>query len=204
LYVPPSYDGRELFPLIVFLHGFSDRGSDGRGHTKVGLAPAIRRAEKSSQAFNYLALFPQSQSGSWWAGSADGELVMKEIAAVEKKYAVDPSRIYLTGHSSGGIGTWNLAQEYPARWAAIVPVAADAYPPGAASVSHIPCWCFHGSADRVFPVERARQMVQALKDAGGQPRYTEYPRLDHNIWRSVYVMPELYEWLAQQRLRPRS
>ncbi|HTU88589.1 MAG TPA: hypothetical protein VMF69_00695 [Gemmataceae bacterium] len=202
LYVPPTYDKDKLTPLMVFLHGTHEKGTDGRAQLKVGLAQAIWRSLKvpGTRPFNFLALFPQSRSGSWMADSPDGDLVMAEIADVEKNYAVDPARIYLTGHSSGGTGTWGLAMKYPNRWAAIVPVCGYPNFSSASTISHIPCWCFHGTADGTIPVTVPQQMIQALKDAGGKPRYTELPGLFHNIWRNVYIMPELYEWLEKQRL----
>lgn len=207
VYVPPAYDRRASYPLLVFLHGFSDRGRDGRAHLKVGLAPAIRLMEKApaERPFRFFALFPQSRSGSWLADSLDGRMVMEQIAAVEKRYAIDRKRIYLSGHSSGGVGTWNLATTYPDRWAAIVPVCGAAAFSDPSAIAQIPCWCFHGEADRIFRVQDARLTMKLLKEAGGHPRYTEFPGLEHNIWRKVYVLPELYDWLAQQRLSaPRS
>jgi predicted peptidase len=199
--VPPTYDGCDPFPLIVFLHGTHEKGRDGRAQLKVGLGPATRRSLHVAGAppFNFLALFPQSRTGNWHADWPGGELVLEELADVEKQYNVDPDRVYLTGHSGGGDGTWSQAAAHPDRWAAIVPVCGDGNPRDAPRIKHIPCWCFHGRTDRTTTVESVRGVIRALKEAGGKPRYTEFDRLDHNIWRQVYAMPELHDWLAAQR-----
>jgi len=201
LYVPPNYTGREALPLLVFLHGRDERGRDGHKQVNIGLGAIIRRhlEEKGAPPFDFLVMFPHNESDMWAGPSSDSDLVIEEIDDVLSNYAVDVSRIYLTGHSSGGTGTWALAAKYPDRWAAIVPVGSSADPSIAAKIAQLPCWCFHGEADRVTSVKIARKMVDALRQQGGRPRYTEFLHLEHNIWGKVYAMPELYQWLAQQR-----
>src|SRR5206468_3124323 len=112
-----------------------------------------------------------------------------------KEYKVDPKRVYLTGLSMGGYGTWSLATAYPDRWAAIVPVCGAGNPEKAYRLKHVPCWCFHGDDDKAVPVRRSRDMILALKLAGGQPRYDEYAGVGHNSWDQAYGTPELYDWL---------
>ena len=99
---------------------------------------------------------------------------------MQKEYKIDDKRIYLTGLSMGGFGTWSLAAKYPDRWAAIVPFCGGGDPAKAKEIKDIPCWCFHGDADQAVPVRASREMVEALKAAGGKPKYTEYPGVGHN------------------------
>ena len=195
LFVPYDYQGDKPYPLIVFLHGSGEGGTDGKRSAQVGLGPAVRKQEKT---FPFLVVFPQSRSHEWKADSEDAKRAMGILDDVQKAYRVDPKRVSLTGLSSGGDGTWALAVKYPDRWAAIVPVSGDGDPASAAKIKDIPCWCFQGAKDGRRDVENAHAMMDALKDAGADPRYTEYPDLGHSIWGKVYGTPELYDWLLKQ------
>jgi predicted peptidase len=101
----------------------------------------------------------------------------------------------------GGAGTWSLAVKYPDKWAAIVPICGRGDPKQAEKIKHIPCWCFHGDADKAVKVEYSREMIKALKEAGGSPKYTEYPGVGHNSWDRAYGTRELYDWLLAQKLK---
>jgi predicted peptidase len=197
LFVPHDYKGDKPYPLILFLHGAGETGTDGKRQAQVGLGPAIKKHE---QTFGFLAVFPQSQKRNWRADSEDGQRAIKILDQVMKDYKVDPQRVYVTGLSMGGVGTWSLAVKYPKRWAAIVPICGGGKPEDAAKIKDIPCWSFQGEADKTVPPERSRGMIQALKEAGAQPKYTEYPGVGHNSWDKAYGTPELYEWLLTQRL----
>ncbi len=196
LFVPHDYKGDQPYPLILFLHGAGETGTDGLKQSVVGLGPAIKKRQKT---FPFLAVFPQSQKRTWKADSADGQRALAILAEVEKSYKVDSARIYLTGLSMGGYGTWSLAAAYPERWAAIAPICGGGDPKQAAKIKHLPCWCFHGDADKAVPVARSRDMIQALKDAGASPRYDEYPGVGHNSWDRAYGNEELYTWFLQQK-----
>jgi predicted peptidase len=193
VFIPHEYDGTRAFPVILYLHGTGLTGTDGREHIKGSLADVVRRQEKT---FPFIVVFPQSHAGSWRADSPDGKLAIAILDDVQRSYRVDPERVYLTGASMGGDGTWSLAAAYPERWAAIVPVCGKGDPRTAAKIRGIPCWCFQGDAD--FP-ERAREMIRALSRAGGRPLYHEFPGVGHNCWGLTYAMPDLYEWLLQQK-----
>src|SRR5262249_13737524 len=197
LFVPHDYKGDKPYPVILFLHGIGESGSDRERQAKVGLGPAIRNQEKT---FGFLAVCPQSQKRTWRADSEDGQRAVRILDEVMKQYKVDARRVYLTGLSLGGMGTWSLAVRYPDRWAAIVPVCGGGDPRQAAKIKHIPCWCFHGDTDQAVPVDRSRQMIEALKAADGKPKYTEYPGVGHNSWDKAYGTAELYEWLLMQQL----
>jgi predicted peptidase len=196
VFVPHGYDGKKKYPVILFLHGSGETGTDGQKQVKVGLGPAVKKRDKS---FEFIAIFPQSHKRNWRAGSEDGMRALAILDEVEKDYQVDAKRVYLTGLSMGGYGTWSLAAAHPERWAAIVPVCGGGNAKDAEKIKDIPCWCFHGDADKAVKVELSRTMIQALKDAGAQPRYDEYPGVGHNSWDRAYATPELFEWLLQQK-----
>ncbi|MBV9123177.1 MAG: dienelactone hydrolase family protein [Planctomycetes bacterium] len=196
VFVPDQYQGTKPFPLIVFLHGSGERGTDGKKPSQVGLGRAIRKQEKT---FPFLVVFPQARNPEWVADSEDGRRAMAILADVQKHYRVDRRRIYLTGFSSGGDGVFSFAVLQPEVWAAMVPVCGNGDPRDAEEIKDIPCWYFMGSADNKAWVKNAHEMVQALEEAGGHPRYTEYKGLGHGIWNKVYDTPELYQWLLKQR-----
>jgi pimeloyl-ACP methyl ester carboxylesterase len=196
LFVPRDYRGDRHWPLILFLHGYGDRGTSGRQFTAVGLPLTLEYRN-----INFLVLCPQGRSGYWDASGDDGRRAMEMLAAVQKEYRVDPKRISLTGLSSGGEGVWSLAAGYPDRWAAIVPVASPPIGRGQAlRIQHIPCWCFHNRYDGGSPANRIRETIEVLRRAGGKPRYTEFLDINHSAWDWAYDLTELYDWLSQQRL----
>ncbi len=195
LFVPHDYKGDKPYPLILFLHGSGETGADGKRQTYVGLGPVLRMQEKSFPCF---VLFPQSQERTWQADSKDAQRALAMLDAVEKEYKIDDKRLYLTGLSMGGFGTWSLAEKYPDRWAAIVPVCGGGDPDKAKDIKDLPCWVFQGDADQSVSVDRSRKMVEALNAAGGKPKYTEYAGVGHNSWEMAYNTPGLYEWLFQQ------
>ncbi len=200
LFVPQGYSGDvkvsdKPLPLVLFLHGSGETGDDGKRQTYVGLGPIARMNEKN---FPFFILFPQSHDRTWQADSKDAQRALEMLAAVQKEYKIDEKRLYLTGLSMGGFGTWSLAEKYPDRWAAIVPVCGGGDPDQAKVIKDIPCWVFHGDADPAVPVKRSRDMVAALKAAGGQPKYDEYAGVGHNSWEMAYNTPALYEWLLEQ------
>jgi predicted peptidase len=121
------------------------------------------------------------------------------IRHVETTYKVEPDRIYVTGLSLGGAGTWQLAANYPDRFAAIAPVCGQAEKDAANVIAHIPTWVFHGGSDAAVPLKFSSGMVKALRDAGGKPKYTIYPVAEHDSWSETYSNPELYDWFLQHR-----
>jgi len=119
---------------------------------------------------------------------------------VIRKYHVDRRRVYLTGLSMGGFGTWSLAAANPKRFAAIAPICGGGNTADAKKLATLPMWVFHGAKDPTVPVQRSREMVEAIKVAGGNIKYTEYPEAGHDSWTETYDNPALYEWfLAQKR-----
>ncbi|MFL5241041.1 MAG: prolyl oligopeptidase family serine peptidase [Gemmataceae bacterium] len=199
VYVPKAYTGAKPFPLILFLHGAGETGTDGKKQAEVGLGKAIKH---EGDSFSFIAVFPQSQKRTWKADSEDGKRAIAILDEVEKAYKVDKKRVYLTGLSMGGYGTWSFAAAYPDRWAAIIPICGGGDPNTAEKIKNIPCWCFHGDKDQAVNVEQSRRMVKALKDAGAKEvEYTEFPGVGHNSWDKAYATKDLFGWLLKHELK---
>lgn len=204
LFVPHDYKKGTPTPTILFLHGAGEtkpkEGAKTKGTPKmpveVGLGPAIKKREKT---FPFLTIIPQAPRFGWGAGSDGAKMALGILDQVEKEYSVDPKRTYLTGLSMGGMGTWSLAMAMPDKWAAIVPICGRGDIKSADKIKDLPTWAFHGDADAAVKVEGSRDMIAAIKKAGGDPKYTEYPGVGHNSWDRAYGTDELYEWLLKQK-----
>jgi predicted peptidase len=199
VFVPHDYDGSKPQPVILFLHGAGEtKGGKkaGKQPVEVGLGPAIRQREKS---FPFITIIPQAEGLGWQAESANTKRALAMLEEVRKEYKTDPKRTYLTGLSMGGYGTWSLALAHPEMWAAIAPICGKGDPAKAAAIKDLPCWCFHGDKDTAVNVAGSRDMIAALKKAGGNPKYTEYPGVGHNSWDQAYGTDELYSWLLEQK-----
>jgi hypothetical protein len=125
-------------------------------------------------------------------------LTLEVLGKLQKEFSVDDKRLYLTGLSMGGYGTWDLLARYPDMFAAAVPVCGGGDESMAAKMKDVPIWCFHGGADPTVPTQRSRDMIKAIKDAGGNPKYTEYPGVGHNSWDKAYSDKDLPAWLFSQ------
>ena len=191
LYLPKDYDAKESWPLLLFLHGAGERGDDLELVKKHGPPKLI----SEGKAFPFLVVSPQCPKDRWWEPM---ELValLDEIA---RKYNVDQDRIYLTGLSMGGFGTWRLAAFAPDRFAAIAPICGGGETYWAKQIAPLPVWAFHGAKDAGVPLERSEEMVVALKKQGGNPKLTVYPNAEHDSWTETYNNPEFYEWLLEQK-----
>ena len=122
---------------------------------------------------------------------------------IVEKYKIDRDRIYVTGQSMGGFGTWSLAAYQPHRFAALVPICGGGKPFEARLYAHVPVWVFHGAKDKAVPIREAEEMVEALKKNGGNVKFTVYPEAGHDAWTETYANPELYKWLLQQKRMPK-
>jgi predicted peptidase len=208
LYVPPEFTPERSWPVILFLHGAGEGGRDGIRQTRVGLGPAIRR---HPERFPALVIFPQSPRGHPWRGPS-ADLALRALEQTLHEFKGDPDRLYLTGISMGGYGTWRLALQDPHRFVAIVPICGGLDSPARRGVSarepfleaarqlrHLPTWVFHGEEDDIIPVSESRIMVRALQEVGAPVRYTEYPGVEHDSWDPAYAEPELATWLLSQK-----
>jgi predicted peptidase len=196
VFVPKKYDGKTEYPVILFLHGSGETKGGSKQPVEVGIGPAIKKQE---DAFGFITIIPQSEKRTWRADSSDGKMAMGILDEVMKDYKTDKKRVYLTGLSMGGYGTWSLAAAFPDKWAAIAPICGGGDPKIAEKIKEIPCWCFHGDADNAVKVDQSRNLIKALKEAGDKPEYTEYAGVGHNSWDKAYATPELYEWLLKQK-----
>lgn len=201
VFVPKSYDGTKEYPIILFLHGAGETKNpkakkEGKMPVEVGIGPAIKTREKD---FPFIVVIPRAEGFGWGADTANARRALAMLDATMKEYKVDPKRQYLTGLSMGGFGTWSIAAAHPKRWAAIAPVCGGGNPKDAEKIKDVPTWVFHGDADPAVPVQRSRDMVEALKKAGGKPKYDEYPGVGHNSWDKAYGTDELYRWMLEQK-----
>lgn len=197
LYVPANYDAAREWPLIVFLHGMGERGTDGVAQTEVGIGPAI---VAHPERFPALVVMPQCSPDYVWTSPNGIAHVDDAIAQVREGYNVDDDRIYLTGLSMGGYGAFNYGALHPELFAAIVPICGGGNPERhAEALATIPMWVFHGGADTVVVPERSRQMVEAIQNAGGSIQYTEYPGVGHNSWDATYGDPDVIAWMLSQQ-----
>lgn len=195
LYLPEEYaNDTRKWPLLLFLHGRGESGND-LEKVKVHGPPKLIAEGKS---FPFIVVSPQSPEGEWWSTDMLSGLLDEMV----RKYRVDEDRIYVTGLSMGGFGTWALAQRYPHRFAAIAPICGGGNPAEACAIRHLPVWVFHGAKDPVVPLEYSENMVNALERCGGKVKFTVYPEAGHDSWTETYLQPELYEWLLQQRRSP--
>jgi predicted peptidase len=202
VFVPHDYSPDRPPPVVLFLHGAGHAGTDGQRQTMAGLGKALRAREKT---FPAIVVFPQAQKrerdiiSTWSADRPEGARALEILDAVQRDYRTDSNRVYVTGVSMGGYGTWALAARFPERWAAVVPLCGGGDPETVAAFKQVPCWCFHGADDPAVRVGNSRLMIDALKKAGGDPKYTEFPGVQHNCWDLAYSSDDLWNWLWEQR-----
>jgi predicted peptidase len=196
VYLPTDYEKKDSWPLLLFLHGAGERGDDLELVKKHGPPKLIEQGKP----FPFVVVSPQCPMDGWWS-TKPLELValLDEIVA---KYKIDQDRIYLSGLSMGGFGTWMLAAYAPDRFAAIVPVCGGGERLMARRLTHLPVWAFHGAKDQVVPLGRSEEMVDALKKLHGDVKLTVYPEAGHDSWTATYENPEVYEWLLQHKRKP--
>jgi predicted peptidase len=192
-FLPAGYEaGRKCWPLILFLHGSRERGSNVELVKRHGLPKIVEQQPD----FPFIVIAPQLPAREWWSPEILGGL----LDEVQRKYRVDATRIYVTGLSMGGYGTWQLAVAHPHRFAAIAPICAGgANFHRAPEIAHVPAWVFHGARDKVVAISESREWVRRLRQAGGRPKFTIYPRAEHDSWTQAYDDPRLYRWFLQHR-----
>lgn len=198
------------YPLVLFLHGAGERGNDNKQQIihikKLFLDQANRKN------YNAFVIAPQCPEGEKWVNvdwslkrhdipknpSVPMRLTMKLLDSLIKVYPIDTSRIYITGLSMGGFGTWDAIARYPNKFAAAIPICGGGDEKTAKTIKNIPIWAFHGSADKVVHTSRSRNMINAIKAEGGKPLYTEYKGIGHGSWFKAYKEPNLLKWLFAQ------
>jgi predicted peptidase len=199
----------QKYPLVIFLHGASERGTDNDKHLK---HIQILFNYNTFNKFPCYVFAPQCPRGEVWSQMMFGksfsttptrpmELAMQMIEKIAMQYPIDHTRIYITGVSMGGFGTWDLIARLPYRFAAAVPICGGGDPETAAKIKHIPIWAFHGAEDPTVPPESSRKMIHALQDLGALPGYSEFPGIAHSSWHQAYKEPHLMPWLWKQKLK---
>ncbi|MCC6398463.1 MAG: prolyl oligopeptidase family serine peptidase [Bacteroidetes bacterium] len=216
VYVPSGYTPTQAWPVIVFLHGAGERGHDGLIQTQVGLGAAIRQ---NASRYPAIVVFPQCPADSLWVGTP-ARAAMAALEKTQQEFRTDADRVYITGLSMGGNGTWYLAYRHPETFAAVVPICGwiqrdnpwvrnfepvvtdDTTAPFQAvakKLARVPVWIFHGEADGAVPVDQSRQAAAALTAVGAPVHYTELPGTGHNSWDAAYNSEKFAAWLLGQR-----
>ncbi|MCA9086580.1 MAG: prolyl oligopeptidase family serine peptidase [Planctomycetaceae bacterium] len=191
LALPKDYESQEKWPLLLFLHGAGERGHDLNQVLKHGPPKLV----SEGRDLPFIVVSPQCPPNVWWEPIELTALLDDVIA----KHKVDTDRIYVTGLSMGGFGTWRLAAHTPERFAAIAPICGGGEPYWARRYGKLPTWVFHGAKDQAVPLARSEQMVEAMKKAGNEPKFTVYPEAEHDSWTETYNNPEFYDWLLSHR-----
>lgn len=206
LYVPPGYDSRKRYPLVVWLHGSDAIGNNNLSQIAAYNTPGTQVWIRPDHQRDFPAIVVAPQSAErYWAipllkeATLEERLVFEIIAALQQEFSIDADRIYLAGQSMGGFGVWALLARRPDLFAAGIVLCGPGVPIVVERISHIPVWVFHGAKDDRVPVKDGRGMVELLRKAGGQPRYTEYPDLGHAVGRAAFNEKDLLPWLFAQR-----
>lgn len=212
---PDGYnkDGKESYPLVIFLHGSFGRGTDNTKQLRSGVDEFVKDAARKKYPCFLVA--PQCPPDKLWfdVGPNDTKTnlplpksptepsatVLDLIEALRNEYPIDKNRIYLTGLSMGGYGTWDLISRRPELFAAAIPICGGGDLAQAEKLAKISIWAFHGDADLMVPVDRTRDMIAAIKKAGGEPKYTEYKGVGHDAWTRTYKDGKVLDWLFEQK-----
>lgn len=209
---PVSVEAGKRYPVVLFLHGAGERGGDNTAQLKY--LPTWLAEPAWRERFPSFVVAPQCRADHRWSPfdwadrkssplkaepTADLAAAIAALDEVCDSEPVDEDRVYLTGLSMGGYGSWELAARMPQRFAAVAPICGGGDEAQAAKLVKLPIWCFHGGADTVVPVARSRSMIAAIEAAGGSPKYTEFPGVGHNSWTPAYRDSGLLEWLFAQR-----
>jgi predicted peptidase len=195
LALPKDYEQKEKWPLLMFLHGSGERGNDLELLKKHGPPRLIEEGKE----FPFIVVSPQCPSGIRWKTNALAALIDEMI----KNYNVDENRIYVTGLSMGGYGTWKLANEISEKLAAVVPICGWGDSWTICEIGDLPVWAFHGGKDNVVVPQKSQELVDALKRCNGNVKFTLYPEANHDSWTETYNNPEVYKWLLEQSLDKR-
>jgi predicted peptidase len=211
IYTPEKMDNKKKYPLIIFFHGAGGRGNDNNGQLANGIKDLLEYSKTSGNPA--IITVPQCPKGERWADisfkspvaamtkdpSSPMRLVIELLKDTVSKLPVDKERIYVTGLSMGGYGTWDIVQRMPDTFAAAMPVCGRGDTKMAAAIKDIPIWVFHGGADSVVNPKFSQDMVAALKDVGSKVKYTEYKDVGHDSWTKTYTDKEVLKWLFDQK-----
>lgn len=207
LFVPKDYNKKKEYPLVLWLHGGGSRGDDLKLLRRYGNEHGIGSFARSDNQSKYPSFIvaPQCPLNRSW-GNPDSEqpttemrLVLEILEQVQVDYSIDSRRLYVTGLSLGGYGTWDIIGRRPEMFAAAVPICGGGNPSKARLMIKTPIWAFHGDQDELVNVSESREMIRAIRNAGGEPKYTEYKRVGHNSWERAFAEQDLLPWMFAQR-----
>jgi predicted peptidase len=194
LYIPEKVPtAGKKWPLMLFLHGAGERGDELELVKRNGPPKLVAEGRE----FPFIIASPQCPKDISWSNPNQIIALNALIDELVANYPIDESRIYLTGLSMGGFGTWSLAATYPERFAAIAPICGGGNRMEARRLVQMPIWVFHGAKDKVVPIGMSEEMVDALKKKGADVKFTIYPETGHNSWVEAYNNPALYDWFLQ-------
>lgn len=209
---PPRIEASTTYPVILFLHGAGERGTD--NEKQLAYLPTWLAEPAMQEKYPCYLVAPQCRPDHRWVEVAWDDVASTRqspqmtddlaaaVAALDEALAMeaaDPGRVYLTGLSMGGFGAWDLAARMPERFAALLPICGGGDEATAPRLARLPIWCFHGADDTVVVPERSRRMIAAVKAAGGIPRYSELTGVGHDSWTPAYRDPDVLDWLFSQR-----
>lgn len=201
----------QKLPLVLFLHGSGERGSDNEAQLVHGVRTFVNT--ETQQEYPCFVVAPQCAKNFRWVEvdwkqkkhvmpaeiSIYLSAVNTLIDSLIETYPIDTTRLYITGLSMGGFGTWDYISRFPEKFAAAVPICGGGDENMANVIKNIPIWNFHGAVDNIVKVERSRNMIDALKKAGGNPKYSEFPEIGHLVWDAAYATPGLVKWIFSQQ-----
>jgi predicted peptidase len=215
LLTPAKIEPGKRYPLVLFLHGLGERGTDNVRQLLWGAGEFVK--PENRRKYPCFVVAPQCPPTALWVRGEVKDLlgptfVLSKkpsqpmtlvLELIDKLVAhdlpVDKSRVYVTGLSMGGFGTWDLIERRPDFFAAAVPICARGDAAQAAKLKNLPIWVFHGDADPIVPLRHSKEMVAAIRKAGGAPKITIYPGVGHDSWSATYANPEVMAWLFAQK-----
>lgn len=197
LYLPENYDETDdALPLVLFLHGRGESYGPLSLVAKWGPPKFAARGDK----LPFILVSPQCPGNDSWSRDSQQTLLIKLLDHIEETYRVDKARVYVTGLSMGGYGTWRLTADHPGRFAAAAPICGGGKPEDASKLVKLPIWVFHGDQDTAVPFQRSVEMVEAIRKAGGESiRFTTLENIGHNCWSAAYATPQLYSWMFKHK-----
>jgi predicted peptidase len=209
---PATTTAGERYPLVLFLHGAGERGADNRAQLKY--LPTWMTTAENRQQYPCFLIAPQCRPDTYWvetprafyrsaprqAPGPQMEVVSDILEQLLAAHPIDPQRLYLTGLSMGGYGSWDLGTRLAERWAAVAPICGGGDELYADRLAGVPVWAWHGDLDEIVPVARSRAMIEAIRRAGGEPKYTELRGVGHDSWTAAYTSTDsLLPWMFAQR-----
>ncbi len=199
---PLDYDSTKKYPIVISLPYGGQPPTDTIRQIEGAVAALLLTTADNRKKYPAFIFIPNCPPGAGWGGipnyPAVDSIVFDAIIALDRRFSIDEKRRYVIGLSKGGYGTWNFICKQPEMFAAAIPVAGGGDPTLAPKTVKVAVWAFHGAMDKNVPVINSRNMINAIKAAGGHPTYTEYPDLGHNIWENVKATPGLLDWLFAQ------